>query len=488
MGRLLNPDWRENAGAGTLNAQPSRSGAAVAALPALPTRAASRIQPESRVDSASADSLRKFAFRAGLGMVFVMMAVLPELLASLLHTNTYLLYVVVPPAIFGAVFTGGLGRTLRHRPAQLWICFFCCMALSVPFSSWKGDSVGSLKAYAYLSLPIMFTIAGLTLTFREVRSTFTTIGLAGLVVIIAARFTATEDNGRLDMTQATGTIGNSNDLASHLVLVLPFLLFIALDRRRAAAIRCAVIAPAAYALWIIFGTASRGAVLALACAFLFAVFRAPGKQKIAALAVGAILAAAVPLMLSGNAADRLASLIGGKHEEAAESGEARSYLLKQSLLYTVQHPLFGIGLAQFANYEGRLSIEAGRTGNWHETHNSFTEVSSECGIPAVIFFVLGIGSAIMSVNRTYRKARLGGYTEIANACFCYLLSMVGFMVTITFLSNPYRFYLPAMIGLAIALSTTAEREMSASRQPEPVGSSRLARPVPVRTRLRMVQP
>ncbi len=188
----------------------------------------------------------------------------------------------------------------------------------------------------------------------------------------------------------------------------------------------------------------------------------------AALALVAILVVAIPVLLRGNAADRLASMFGGEHQEAKESGEARSYLLKQSLIYTLQHPLFGIGLGQFPNYEGGNAVLAGKAGSWHETHNSFTEVSSECGIPAVIFFTLGIGSAMLTVNRTFRKARREGYTEIANASFCYLLSMVGFLVSITFLANAFRFYLPAMIGLAIALSTAAEREMSASLRPGPV--------------------
>ena len=66
--------------------------------------------------------------------------------------------------------------------------------------------------------------------------------------------------------------------------------------------------------------------------------------------------------------------------------------------------------------------------------------------------------------------------------------MVGFLTSITFLSSAYRFYLPAMIGLAIALRTTAEREMSASPLPEPVSAPGWAGPVSARTRLRMAQP
>ena len=151
------------------------------------------------------------------------------------------------------------------------------------------------------------------------------------------------------------------------------------------------------------------------------------------------------------------------HEEAKESGDSRDYLLRTSILYTVQHPLFGIGMFQFPNYEGGSSVRAGITGNWHETHNAITQVSSECGVPAVIFFMMAIGTAMASVNRIYGQARREGYTEIANVCFCYMLSMIGYFTSIVFLSNAYRYYLPIMIGLAVALTVNAQKEMSRGR-------------------------
>jgi O-antigen ligase len=326
------------------------------------------------------------------------------------------------------------------------------------------------------------------MTFSEAKAVFTTIGAAGVVIVSAASLFAKEQSGRVAMGSASGTIGNSNDLASHLIFVLPFILYIAMDRRRAFLIRVSMFVPAAYALRTILGTASRGALIALAGAFLFTVLWAPAKQRVAAIAIALLLGISAPIFLRGNAASRLESLFGGQHEEAQESEDSRSYLLKQSLIYTIQHPIAGIGLGQFPNYEGQQSINAGKVGNWHETHNSFTQVSSECGLPALVFFVLGIGGAFLSVNRTYRKARREGYPEIVNACFCYLLSMVGFMISITFLANAFRFYLPLMIGLSIALTATAKREMSLPpnhlRQPEPTG---WAVAVPVSTRTRMAR-
>ena len=129
--------------------------------------------------------------------------------------------------------------------------------------------------------------------------------------------------------------------------------------------------------------------------------------------------------------------------------------------YSLQHPLFGVGLGQFPNFEGTESRSKGEFGNWHATHCAWTQVSSECGIPALLFFVLGIGSALALVFRAWRQARKQGFTELSNACFCYLMAMVGFLVDITFIPNAYRFYLPAMIGLAISISFVAKGQMAA---------------------------
>jgi O-antigen ligase len=129
--------------------------------------------------------------------------------------------------------------------------------------------------------------------------------------------------------------------------------------------------------------------------------------------------------------------------------------------------MFGIGMAQFSNFEGRTSVIQGTVGSWHETHNSWTQVSSESGVPALIFYAMGVGGAFLMVNKTYKKARSGGFKDISNVCFCYLASMVGYLVTITFLSNAYRFYVPMMIGLAVAICAAANREMSAGYGRDP---------------------
>lgn len=437
--------------------------------PVAPQRPNPYLAPGVKVAQAGDEhgGFRKLAFRAGLAMLFVRLAVLPELLYSFLQVNTYILYLVGPPAILGALVTGAIGRTYKDRAARVWTAFFLCMILSLPGSTWAGGSFEDLKLYTLFSFPLLFIVGGLTTEWKAVRSLMTAVGAAGALFVGAASVLAKPDiEGRLSMGDTTGSVGNSNDFASHIILLVPFMLYIATDKDRSKFIRYALMAPIAYAFRLVLGTGSRGALIAMAAMFLFVLFRGSSKQRMVTLAAAGALAVAVPLFLSGGAIDRLATLFGaqsansGLNQEAQESQDSRAYLLKQSLIYTMEHPLLGVGMGQFSNYEGSHAVNSGLIGNWHETHNAFTQVSSECGVPALICFVLGIGFAYTSVSRVYTKAKRAGKTEIARAAFCYLLAMTGFVVTITFLSNAYRFYLPAMIGVAIAMRAAADLELA----------------------------
>jgi O-antigen ligase len=300
--------------------------------------------------------------------------------------------------------------------------------------------------------------AGLAITWKDIRATFYTIAAAAAVNLATARLFTDDVNGRVSL-KASGTIGNSNDLAAHLLLMLPFLLFLVIGRGRPMILRIAALGLIAYGLWVILGTASRGALVALFVVTACILIRATMIQRITILVAGFLLTVGTMAVLPGQTLARLGALFGEEHKEADESADSRWYLFKKSVQYTVQHPLFGVGPDQFANFEGEASLAEGHSGNWHATHNAFTQISSECGIPAFVFFASGLGAACFSVLRTYRKAKRGGYAEIANACFCYLLAMAGYLTALIFLAEAYSFKLPAMVGLSVAMSFAAARQM-----------------------------
>ena len=150
----------------------------------------------------------------------------------------------------------------------------------------------------------------------------------------------------------------------------------------------------------------------------------------------------------------------------------RRYLLEKSILYTLQFPVFGVGMAQFGVYEGEHNQVVGTHGYWHEAHNTYTQISSECGIPALVLFIAGIVSTFLLVNRVYRQARKRPECEdIRIATFCIMLAMTTYCTAITFVNFGYFFYLPAMSSLAIAVYRAAQDEFasrsSASVEPQP---------------------
>jgi O-antigen ligase len=429
--------------------------------------------PMFRVLAPDADEsgiFRKLAFYFGVALIFIKFSVLPEFLGTLIGTNLYILYLVTPPTVAGILATGAVRRTLRGSAARYWVAFFGWMALSTVFSSWIGGSLSRVKDYGIYNLMLLFVVAGLATNWGEVRVVFYSVAAGALVNLMESRLFMTEENGRMHLWES-GTISNSNDLASQLLLVLPFLLWIAMDKKRMIFIRIALCGCIAYGLWVIVGTASRGALVGIFAAFVFILWRATMRQRIIAVLGGGLLALIVTAALPDVTANRLGTLFGERNIEAQESSDARNHLFRQSLAYTVQHPLFGVGPDQFSNYQS--NEHEVKKAMWHPTHCAWTQVSSECGIPALIFFVMGLGSAFWGVGCAYRAARERGNTDIANACFCYQMALVGFLVSITFLSNAYSAAIPLMVGLGIAMSVAAAREM-AKPSPAPM------LPMPVR--------
>jgi len=419
----------------------------------------------SAEDAWETHPIRKISLYFCLAALFLRLSVIPELILYVTHVNTYLLYLVAPPAILSALLMGSVRRTFQSRASYYWVAFFAWMILATPFSSWPGGSAGRVFTYARVDGIFLILVGGMALNWNEVRAIFRTIAAAAVVNLASTRLFENAVNGRVSL-QASGSIGNSNDLAAQLLLVLPFLLFFMVGPGRSIVLRIAVLGLSIYGLWIILGTASRGALVASVVVFLVILIHVSVPQKFVLVGAAGVITLVALMALPSMTLDRLGTVFGAKQEEAAESAESRGYLFRTSVLYTIQHPVFGVGPDQFSSFEGKTSRAQGLHGNWHATHCSFTQVSSECGVPAFIFFTAGLGSAMLLVLRTYRKAKREGYVEIANGCFCYLLAMLGHLVALVFLAQAYTFKLPAMVGLGVTLSFAAMRTMRLSQAQE----------------------
>jgi len=264
-----------------------------------------------------------------------------------------------------------------------------------------------------------------------------------------------------------GSISNPNDLAAHLLFALPFLLWVAMSSKFIL-MRLFALLGVVYGLYVILGTGSRGAFVALGVAVVYFLLRGTVRQRLVLVGIAPIVAAVLLTVVPTRVLQRLVSFSASDADavgDAIASSTTRQYLLKTSIGYTLQYPLFGVGPGQFSSFEGMHNRIVGTHGVWQEAHNTFTQVSSECGIPGAILFIAGIVSTFLLLNRTFRQARnRPDCADIRAAVFCVSLGLVAFCTAIAFVNFAYFFYLPAMAGLAIAMSKAAQVEFQSRSQ------------------------
>jgi O-antigen ligase len=200
-------------------------------------------------------------------------------------------------------------------------------------------------------------------------------------------------------------------------------------------------------LYTVFLTGSRGGFIALvttAAVFLWE-FAVRGRRRYLLVLAG--LAGAV-LWLSSNGmlADRLNGTFNSQEDVASayDSAQARQDLFWRSVEVTKEHPLFGVGPGNFQELSG----------SWHVTHNAYTEMSSEGGMPALILYVLILWFGFKNVRATKRFG--WGQKELVVLAGSLQASLAGYVVGSVFASTAYQFFPYLLVAYTTALFSIAK--------------------------------
>jgi O-antigen ligase len=424
-----------------------------------------------------------FAYRAGLALLFAQFSMAHEIAGHFLGARLYIMWVLIPLAVGAMCLTNGLGRALGNRAVLCWIGFTLWAIACIPFSTWPGGSVETMIAWFKGAIGTVVVYAGVFTTWPQMRTALYIIAAALPINILTARMFARED---VRLALEFGTLGNANDFAAHLLLIISIALFVAF--RRKGLVRLAILGVASVALYMAFATGSRGALVAVAAAAALYVIRAPMRQRVATMVLAPIAAVIVFAVLPDDIKIRLLSFGSGPGVDtgARDSQQTREYLFWKSIEHTVANPLFGVGPGQFGVYEGKQKIERGGSGAWFSTHNSFTQISSECGIPALLFYCGALFLTWRMLTRVWREAAQLGMADISAAALWMSIGFAAFTTAALFLNVGYLFHFPTLTGLSIGLSTAFTREkalMSGVRpRPDTDAGRSLAAPVPTRLR------
>jgi O-antigen ligase len=259
-----------------------------------------------------------------------------------------------------------------------------------------------------------------------------------------------------------------NDLALVCLISIALCGF-AITRKQMAVKKVAGLVTIAILLYAMARTGSRGAFLGFGTALVYVFWTSSimGKLKMAIATIAAAFIAAMVLppevyfrYLTLFSEDTPASDMR-EIRSAEGSSEARLHLLMQSLKMTVRHPLLGVGPGNFAVAENEVAQAQGRRrGSWHQTHNMYTQVSSENGIPAALLYIAILVLALQATKRTMRIAPQHRDADtVYKSAFWIRVALLTFAVSGFFLSVAYCDMLPLLAGLAIALELAVRAEI-----------------------------
>lgn len=415
---------------------------------------------DSQFQFAVANTTRKLALYCTMGFLFFRFSYLHELISGRFGIGIPFLLIVGALSCLACLISGNVLSGLQYRSVWMWLCFAICMCFATAFSWYRTGSLENiLFPYLRTALPLVLLIPAVAYTSGEIRKLVDTIGIAGITIIITGLFTSDARIDRLELDTPGGTIQNANDYAMHMLLVLPAVAYYTMRAGRNVFYKVVGIFVTAAGLYELLGTGSRGGMLSLIITVLYILTKGSNRLRIGLLlSIPLFFAFALPY-IPGEAAQRLSAFFGSGEEvaEASASQGARTALFKESLKITVHHPVLGIGPGEFQDYQGLMAAGKGERGMWHETHNGYTQVSSECGIPAIAFYLAAMAMTFRSLRRSV-KAKVPILSPLAHTLS---IMMVGYAVCLCFLSQGYTFAFVVLTGFSVSI----ERLL---RQPEPL--------------------
>jgi O-antigen ligase len=273
------------------------------------------------------------------------------------------------------------------------------------------------------------------------------------------------ENGRLALMG--GTLGDPNEFALALIVGIPFWWDKANSATGVKKIYCLL---CTIPIFITFmKTGSRSGLITLA-ALVFVTFMSASIGRKMLIAAGcAVLALGSAFLLPDYLKARYVTIfspadVGSLNAKDTNhltsdiaSSEERKALLTQSIQMTLQNPIFGVGpgVFSYASWDQRKAA-TGAGGIAQVTHNTYTQISSETGIPGFILFFATLVLVLKTAFSGYRGLRDTDPSLAVSGR--YLFSMlIAFSVGIFFLSVGYTHTVSTLFALTVALSNLQQK-------------------------------
>lgn len=329
---------------------------------------------------------------------------------------------------------GGSQFRVFNVPQNYLVAWFTLAIVISPLA--RLDFQESISAtYDWMVNVVLFVlITGLVTTGKRLRIILHVIVLATLWLAIQGivqYFTGIGFAGDLDADErieAIGMYGDPNNLALHLLLVVP-LLYSEFTRGSSGLSRAYALTSLLILIGAIYLTNSRGGVLSFAAVMAILFVRRHG------LVAGIFFAAAAFTMILAFGPSRV------REVSATEpSAYGRILMWNESFRLFFSHPVFGVGAGRFAEASALKKA----------AHNSFLNCASELGVFGLLPWVLLIYISIKNAFYVSRQAIVSNFKHLGIHAEGIAFGLLAFVFAAIFLSTTYAFGLMMFVGLSVA--------------------------------------
>ncbi|MFL6229581.1 MAG: O-antigen ligase family protein [Pyrinomonadaceae bacterium] len=408
---------------------------------------------------------------AGLFLFTVVLYFRPyELFPALSGFTTMAFWIAVPTlaVFFVTQFTLEGNLTARPREVNLVLLFVVAALLSLPLALNRGEAWDEFNG-TFIRAVLMFVVmVNAVRTERRLRALLWLALAVSCFLAVSAiadyRAGRLADQGERVAGAVGGMFGNPNDMALHLVTMLPVAVAFCFTKRNPLS-KFAYAVCAALLVAGIVVTFSRGGFLGLIGAGGVLAWKLGRQHKLAVGVCVVVAALGFVALAPGEYAARLGTITSVSADLTGSSSQ-RQALLIRSLIVTAQHPLLGVGMGNF------------HTVSIHElvSHNAFTQVSAEMGLAALVIYVWFIVAPLRRLREIERQT----FASRRASHFYYLAvglqaTLVGYIVSSFFASVAYNFYVYYLVGYAVALRRIYEAALAeGDEQPAGISESETA--------------
>lgn len=364
-------------------------------------------------------------------------------------------------AYLGALFSGKAPFLWpRELKVVLWLTVW--FAIGVPFAYWKGGSFQVLTQTWLKTALIFFLLTQTLLTLQRIRAILWAIVLSELAVTTYSILEPSQSLWAVDQRLSGINLGilGWNFLGIAVALTIPYIATLFICSR--SMWKTATLAAAtATMFWMLILTASRGGMLTVSFSIIltwFAVLRGTPRGRIVGAGLVIALVASV-CVAPGVFWDRMQTLwsdtapTNGVQASADASQTERTAVLKDAIKYTAEHPVFGLGLG---NFEVARGTQMGANG-WVGAHNTFTEISSEAGLPALVLFLILLATPIYTSGQIGRTEFAGPEAdELTRMARATGASLTAFLLSACFAHIAYEYFLYYPIAIATGIEYMAK--------------------------------